>query len=212
MVLPAGDHDRIGCFTDQVKLTRALVQDLDEAIKKVKLLGEHDEESSQKITELEALCTKLREDTQNLQEEKATLEGMFESHDELITEIAKESGLDCMGEDVEDEEEDEDANDGGDAAAPPIPAPPAVAPEEVVKEEDPVEMVLKQEAPVAHEVILVDAEPEMPRPRLYHALIRDYKESLPRMMDDLDDLDDDPNKGRSGMDEWFLEDGSNDRD
>jgi hypothetical protein len=29
MVLPAGDHDRMGCFTDQVKLTHALVQDLD---------------------------------------------------------------------------------------------------------------------------------------------------------------------------------------
>jgi hypothetical protein len=25
VVLPAGDHDRMGCFTDQVKLTRALV-------------------------------------------------------------------------------------------------------------------------------------------------------------------------------------------
>jgi hypothetical protein len=32
MVLPAGDHGCIGCFTNQVKLTRALVQDLDEAI------------------------------------------------------------------------------------------------------------------------------------------------------------------------------------
>jgi hypothetical protein len=31
----------MGCFTDQVKLTRALVQDLDEAVKEVKLLGEH---------------------------------------------------------------------------------------------------------------------------------------------------------------------------
>jgi hypothetical protein len=45
-VLPAGDHDPNGCFTDQVKLTRALVQDLDEAIKEVKLLEEHEEESS----------------------------------------------------------------------------------------------------------------------------------------------------------------------
>jgi hypothetical protein len=52
----------MGCFTDQVKLTCALVRDLDEALKEVKLLGEH-EESSQKITELEALCKKLREDT-----------------------------------------------------------------------------------------------------------------------------------------------------
>jgi hypothetical protein len=45
MVLPARDHDRIGCFTDQVKLTRALVRDLDEAVKEVNLLGEHEEES-----------------------------------------------------------------------------------------------------------------------------------------------------------------------
>jgi hypothetical protein len=63
VILPAGGHDHIGCFTDQVKLTRALVRDLDEAIKEIKLLGEHQEESSQKITELEALCKKMREDT-----------------------------------------------------------------------------------------------------------------------------------------------------
>jgi hypothetical protein len=31
-------------------------------------------------------------------------------------------------------------------------------------------------------------------------------------LDDLDDLDDDPNEGRSNMDEWFPQDGSNDRD
>jgi hypothetical protein len=66
--MPAGDHDNIGCFTDQVKLTRALVRDLDEAVKEVKLLGEHEEESSQKITELEALCKRLREDAQKLKE------------------------------------------------------------------------------------------------------------------------------------------------
>jgi hypothetical protein len=52
----------MGCFTDQVKLTRALVRDLDEAIKATKLLGEH-EELRQKVIELEALCKKLREDT-----------------------------------------------------------------------------------------------------------------------------------------------------
>jgi hypothetical protein len=40
------DHDHIGCFADQVKLTRALVRDLDEAVKEVKLLGENEEESS----------------------------------------------------------------------------------------------------------------------------------------------------------------------
>jgi hypothetical protein len=73
-------------------------------------------------------------------------------------------------------------------------------------------MIPKEEAPVPHEVILADAEPEMPQFRLYYALMRDYEESLPRMMDDFDDLDDDPNEGRSDMDEWFPEDGSNDRD
>jgi hypothetical protein len=36
---------------------------------------------------------------------------MVESHDELITEITKDIGLDCMGEDVEDEDEDEDSNE-----------------------------------------------------------------------------------------------------
>jgi hypothetical protein len=46
MVMPARDCDHIGCFVDQVKLTRALVWDLDEAVKVVKLLGEHEEESS----------------------------------------------------------------------------------------------------------------------------------------------------------------------
>jgi hypothetical protein len=55
VILPAGGHGRMGCFTDQVKLTRALVRNLDEAIKEVKLLGEQEKESSQKITELEAL-------------------------------------------------------------------------------------------------------------------------------------------------------------
>jgi acetoin utilization deacetylase AcuC-like enzyme len=118
MILPAGGHDHMGCFIDRVKLTHALVQNLDEAIKEVTLLGEHEEESSQKITKLEALCKKLREDTQRLEEEKATLEEIAESHDELLMEIAREMGLDCMGED-EDEEEEEDADDGGDAVAPP---------------------------------------------------------------------------------------------
>jgi hypothetical protein len=31
-------------------------------------------------------------------------------------------------------------------------------------------------------------------------------------LDDLDDLNDDPNEGCSDMDEWFPQDGSNDRD
>jgi hypothetical protein len=97
-----------------------------------------------------------------------------------------------MGVDAEDEEEDEDADNGGNAAAPPVP----------------VEMVLEQEAHVAHEVILADAEPKLPQPHLYRMLMRDYEESPSRMMDDLDDQ----NEGHSDMDEWFPEDGSNDQD
>jgi hypothetical protein len=46
MVMPAGDRNRTGCFADQVKLTHTLVRDLDESVKEVKLLGEHEEESS----------------------------------------------------------------------------------------------------------------------------------------------------------------------
>jgi hypothetical protein len=155
----------------------------------------------------------LREDAQKLKEEKATIDGMVESRDELIMDIAKETRLDRMGEDVEDyDEEDEDADDGGDAIAPPVPMPPAAAPEEDVEEEDPIEMVPEQEAHVVHEVILADVEPKILRPHIYHALMRDYEESQPRMMDDLDDLDDDPNGGCSNMDEWFPKDGSKDRD
>jgi DNA repair exonuclease SbcCD ATPase subunit len=125
MILSTGGHDHMGCFTDQVKLTRALVRNLDKAIKEVKLLGKHEEESSQKITKLEALCKKLREDTQRLEEDKATLEEMVESHDELLMEIARETRLDHMG---EDGDEEEDADDGGDATTPPVAAPPPPTP------------------------------------------------------------------------------------
>jgi hypothetical protein len=83
-------------------------------VKEVKLLGEHEEESRQKITELEAMCKRLREDAQKLKEEKTTLEGMFQSRDELIIEMAKEYGLNRMGEN----DNDEDDNDKGNAVAP----------------------------------------------------------------------------------------------
>jgi hypothetical protein len=53
---------------------------------------------------------------------------MVKSHDELLMEFARETGLDCMGEDDKDGEEEEDANDGEDAAAPPTAAPPPPVP------------------------------------------------------------------------------------
>jgi hypothetical protein len=120
----------------------------------------------------------LREDAQKLKEEKTTLEGMIQSLDELIMEMAKEDGLNHMGEDDNDEDEDDD--DEGNAVAPPAPAP-AVVPEEIVEEEAPMEMVPEQEAPVAHEMILVDVEPEPLQPRLFNMIMWDYEECLPRM-------------------------------
>jgi hypothetical protein len=93
--------------------------------------------------------------------------------------------------------------------------------EEIIEEEAPVEMVPEQQALMTHELFLVDAEPELPQTHLFNMIMRDYEESPPRMengphelddLDDLYDLDDDPNEGRSDMDEWFPEDGSNDRD
>jgi hypothetical protein len=197
-----------------VELTHDLVRDLDEAVKEVKLLREHEEESSQMIIELEALCMRLREDAEMLREEKTALEGMIQSCDELIMEMAKEYGLNWMG----DNDEDEDDDDEGNAITPPAPMP-AVVLEEIIEEESPVEMVPEQEALVAHEVILADAEPEPPQPRLFNMIMRDYEESPPRMENgphelddlyDLHDLDDDPNEGCSNMGEWFPEDGSND--
>jgi hypothetical protein len=156
----------------------------------------------------------LREDARKLKEEMTTLKGMIQSHNELIMEMAEEYGLNRMGENNDDEEDDGE----GDGAAPPATAPPAAVPEEIIEEEAPMEMVPKQEAPVVHDVILVDAEPDPPQPRLFNMIMRCYEESPPRMengpqeLDDFDDLDDDPNEGRSEMDEWFPKDGSDDRD
>jgi hypothetical protein len=174
-MMPARDHDHIGYFTDQVKLTQALVRDLDEAIKEVNLLEEHEEESSQKITKLEVICKRLREDAQRLREERTTLEGMIQSHDELILEMAEEYGLNRMGENDDDEDENDD--DEGNAIAP-LALAPAAVPKEIIEEEDPMENGPQE---------LED-------------------------LDDLGDLDEDPNEGRSNVDECFPEDGSNDRD
>jgi hypothetical protein len=116
---------------------------------------------------LEAVCKRLREDAQRLREERTTLEGMIQSRDELILEMAEEYGLNRMGEN--DDDEDENNDDEGNAVAPPASAP-ATVPEEIIEEEDPVE-------------------------------------NGPQEMDDLDDLgdlDEGPNEGRSDVDEWFL--------
>jgi hypothetical protein len=70
---------------------------------------------------------------------------------------------------------------------------------------------------VAHEVTVTDAEPEPLQPRLFNMIMRDYEESPSRMangpheLNDLDDLDD-PTEADYDVDEWFPEDGSNNRD
>jgi hypothetical protein len=108
-------------------------------IKEVKLLGEHEEESSQNITELEALCRRLREDAQKLKDEKTTLLGMIQSCDELIMEMAEEYGLNRMRENDEDEDDDDEGN----TTAPPSLAP-STMPEEIIEEAAPVRWFLSK--------------------------------------------------------------------
>jgi hypothetical protein len=129
---------------------------------------------------------------------------MVESRDEMLMGIARETGLDCMGEGADEEEEEDDAGIGGDvtappAIAPPPPAPPATVPKEI-DEKGPMEVIPEQEAPMPHEVILADAEPEVPHLCLYHVLLRDYEENPLRLEDDFDDLDDDPSEDHSDGD------------
>jgi hypothetical protein len=94
---------------------------------------------------------------------------MIKSRDELLMEMAKEYRLNRMGDNDDDVDEHDD--DEGNTTAPPAPAPPTVVPEEIVKEE----------APVVHEVILADAELELLRPRLFNMIMRDYEERRWRM-------------------------------
>jgi hypothetical protein len=78
----------------------------------------------------------LREDAQKLKEKKTALEGMIQSREELIMEMAEEYRLNRIGENDDDEDEDDDTE--GNAVAPPAPVPAAM-PEEIVEEEAPVE-------------------------------------------------------------------------
>jgi hypothetical protein len=82
----------------------------------------------------------LWEDAQKLKEEKTTLEGMIQSCDELIMEMAEEYGLNRMGEN--DKEENEDDDDEGNAVTPPTHVL-ATVPEGIIEEEDSTEMVPK---------------------------------------------------------------------
>jgi hypothetical protein len=128
VVLPARDHSHVGCLPDQVKLTHAWNKELNQAMKGIHQFGDQEAEANRRIIELESLCKKHEGAIENMKKENATLELMVQSCDELIKEIATETGLDRMGEDDdEDDNEDEDDDDGGDVAAPPATMPPADA-------------------------------------------------------------------------------------
>jgi hypothetical protein len=92
-------------------------------VKEIQQLGYHGEEASRRITELEAMCKQKEDVAKKLKEEKTNLEGMIQSHDELIMEMADEFRFNCMGED-----NDQDNDDGGDAAAPPATVRPLLPP------------------------------------------------------------------------------------
>jgi hypothetical protein len=128
---------------------------------------------------------------------------MVESHDELLMEITRETGLDCMGED--EDKEEEDTNNEGDVVAPPAAAPPPPAPRaiisEEINEEGPMEAIPEQEDLMPHKVAMTKAESEIPQLRLYHARMRDYEENPLRLEDDFDNLDDYPDGGRSNVNE-----------
>jgi hypothetical protein len=125
-----------------------LVWDLDEAIKEVKLLGKHGEEANQKIMELEALWSSLM------------MSSSWNSPISMDTTTWMRLLMMRIRMTTTEETPPHPAT-----APPPIPTPPTATPEVIViEEENPVEMVPEQEAPEVHEVILADAEPELPQP------------------------------------------------
>jgi hypothetical protein len=198
-VLPADVRDCVGCLPNPVKLIGALNQDLDEAMKEICHLGNHEEEANQRITKLETLYKQDGEVVEKLKKENATLERMVQFRDELIIEIAVETRLDRMGEDNDEDdsdEEDDDNNNGGDTVASPtvMPSPAAMqtaaaTPELIIMEEelDSEETVPEQEATEALEVVLPEEEPEPLQPRLFTMLVRDHELSPLMIYDDLDD-------------------------
>jgi hypothetical protein len=152
VVGPVGDRDHVGCLSDQVKLTHALNEELDQAMKYICQFGDQGGESSRRITEFESLYKRHEKDIEKLKQENTSLELGIQSCSELILEIAAETGLDKMGEDgnEHDCEDEDDDNDGGDAAAPPAvaattdAAPAATAPELDVEEEEDLEMLISE--------------------------------------------------------------------
>jgi hypothetical protein len=56
VVLPAGDPNHVGCLPDQVQMTRALNEELDQARMEIRKLAWQKVEAQRKITNLESIC------------------------------------------------------------------------------------------------------------------------------------------------------------
>jgi hypothetical protein len=99
VVLPAEGRDRIGCFADQVKLTHALVRDLDNAMKRSNGLATLEDHRGWGLTQATYQCR------WEANEGEAKLEGIIQSRDQLIMKMADEYGLNHMGEDYNDDDD-----------------------------------------------------------------------------------------------------------
>jgi hypothetical protein len=74
VVLPTGDCNHVGCLSDQVRRTRVLNEELDQATKEICQFGDQGAEASRRITELESLCKQHEEAIAKLKHENTCLE------------------------------------------------------------------------------------------------------------------------------------------
>jgi septal ring factor EnvC (AmiA/AmiB activator) len=152
VVLPIRDHNHVGCLPDQVRLTHALNEEINQAMKEIHQFGDQREEANRRIAELESLCKQHVEAIAKVKKENTSLELGIQSHKKLIKEMAAEMGLDMLGE-ANNEDDDDDERDAMEdiAAVASATTTPEVATEE---EEDPEMMIPEQETPESLEIIL----------------------------------------------------------
>jgi predicted nucleic acid-binding Zn-ribbon protein len=62
------------CLPDQVRLTHALNEELDQAMRDIRQFGDQGAEVSRRIAELESLCMQLEEAIVELKQENTSLE------------------------------------------------------------------------------------------------------------------------------------------
>jgi septal ring factor EnvC (AmiA/AmiB activator) len=93
VVLPAKISDLVGCLQDQVRLTHALNEELNQTTLEIHQFYNQEAEASRRIKDLESLCKQQEEAISKLQHESMSLE----------------MGLDRMG---EEDDEGDAANEG----------------------------------------------------------------------------------------------------